>query len=80
MESHYETYRGWSVAVQISAHLSRIDTDRKLPDYIPRVVVTEHNGSEFKDREVADGHSYPTTEECIKHGILTAHEYIDGRS
>lgn len=80
MESHYETYKSWSVAVQISAHLSRIDTGRKLPDYIPRDVVTEHDGVNVKDKEVADGHSYPSKEECIKHGILTAHAYIDGKS
>jgi hypothetical protein len=80
MQSHYETYRGWSVSVQISAHLSRIDIDRKLPDYIPRIVVTEHLDNGFNDREVADGHSYPTEEECIAHGIRTAHEYIDGKT
>jgi hypothetical protein len=80
MQSHYETYKGWSVSVQISAHLSRIDTDRKAPDYMPRVIVTHHDGANFTDREVADGHSYTTPEECIKHGILTAHEYIDRKS
>jgi hypothetical protein len=77
MQSHYETYKGWSVSVQISAHLSRIDTDRKIDAYMPRIVVTEHDGGKFKDREVADGHTYPTTEECIAHGISTAREYID---
>lgn len=80
MPSHYETYKGWSVSVEISAHLSRIDTDRKLPDYIPRVVITEHFTGGFKDREIADGHSYPTMEECIAHGIQTAHEYIDTKA
>jgi hypothetical protein len=80
MQSHYETYKGWSVSVQVSAHLSRIDPDRKLPDYIPRVVVTEHMGRDFKDREIADGHSYPTTDDCIAHGIQTAREYIDRKT
>jgi len=80
MQSHYEVYKGWDVSVQVSAHLSRIDIDRELPDYIPRVVVTEHMGRDFKDREVADGHSYPTIEECIAHGIQTAREYIDRRT
>lgn len=80
MPSHYETYKGWSVSVEISAHLSRIDTDRKLPDYIPRVVITEHFADGFKDREIADGHSYPTMEDCIAHGIQTAHEYIDDKT
>lgn len=77
--SHYETYRDWSVSVQISAHLSRVDPDRELQDYIPRVIVTEHKGRDFQDSEVADGHSYPTMEACIAHGIQTAHEYIDRR-
>lgn len=77
MQSHYETYKGWSVSVQVSAHLSRIDTDRELPDYMPRVYVTEHFPDGFKDREVIDGHSYPTTEACIEHGLQTAREYID---
>ncbi len=80
MQSHYETYKGWSVSVQISAHLSRIDPDRKLTDYIPRVVITEHFDGGFRDREVADGHSYPTIDECIAHGIQTAHEYIDKKA
>jgi len=76
--SHYGTYKGWSVAVQISAHLSRIDTQRDWPDYMPRIVVTEHlEGNQFKDREVQDGHTYTTLEECIERGIATAHEYID---
>lgn len=80
MQSHYETYKGWSVSVQVSAHLSRIDTDRKLPDYMPRIVVTEHmEGRDFKDREVVDGHSYPTVDACVAHGIQTAREYIDRR-
>jgi hypothetical protein len=80
MLSHFETYKGWSVSVQVSAHLSRIDTDRELPDYIPRVVVTEHMERDFRDREIADGHSYPTMEACIAHGIQTAHEYIDRKT
>ena len=77
MKSHYETYKGWSVSVQVSAHMSRIDTDRKDPAYMPRIVVTEHNGTEFTDREVVEGHTYPTPEECIKQGLAYAHEYID---
>jgi len=79
--SHYETYKGWSVSVQISAHLSRIDTGRKLPDYMPRVFVTEHlAGNQFKDREVVDGHTYTTPEECIQRGLAAAHEYIDRKT
>jgi hypothetical protein len=77
MNSHYETYKGWSVSVQVSAHLSGIDTDRKVADYIPRVVITEHRGNAFKDKEIADGHSYPTPEKCIEHGIIRARAYID---
>lgn len=80
MQSHYETYKGWSVSVQISAHLSRIDTDRDLPDYMPRVFVTEHFPGGFKDREVIEGHSYPTMEECIERGTQAAREYIDGKT
>ncbi|ABR91110.1 Hypothetical protein mma_2471 [Janthinobacterium sp. Marseille] len=78
--SHYETYKGWSVAVQVSAHMSRIDTERKEGAYIPRIIVTEHIGTDFKDKEVPDGHSYPTPEECIAQGILTAREYIDRKT
>jgi len=80
MKSHYETYKGWAVSVQVSAHLSRIDTTRQASDYMPRVVVTEYTADGFKDREVADGHSYPTIDECIAHGIRTAHEYIDRKT
>jgi hypothetical protein len=80
MKSHCETYKGWSVAVQVSAHMSRIDTERKEGAYIPRIIVTEHIGTDFKDKEVPDGHSYPTPEECIAQGILTAHEYIDRKT
>ncbi|MFC7299759.1 hypothetical protein [Herminiimonas aquatilis] len=76
-KSHYETYKGWGVSVQISAHLSRIDAGRDAPDYIPRVIVTEHEGFNFKDKEVADGGSYPTPKQCIEHGIRSAHAYID---
>lgn len=79
-KSHYETYKGWSVAVQISAHMSRIDTGRDAADYIPRVVVTEHDGVNFKDKEVADGGSYLTPELCIENGIRTAREYIDRKA
>ena len=74
--SHYETYKGWSVAVQVSAHMSRIDTNREDNAYIPRIIVTEHIGTDFKDKEVPDGHSYPTPEACIAQGILTARDYI----
>lgn len=81
MPSHYETYKGWSVSVEISAHLSRIDTDRELPDYIPRVIVTEHfGGGKFADREVPEGSSYTTQEECIQRGVLAAHAYIDRKN
>ncbi len=79
-KSHYETYKGWSVAVQVSAHMSRIDTDRDAADYIPRVVVTRHDGVNFEDKEVADGGSYPTPELCIERGLRTAHDYIDGKT
>lgn len=77
--SHYETYKGWHVSVQVSAHLSRVDPDRELPGYIPRVIVTEHTERAFRDSEVADGHSYPTMDACIAHGIQTAYDYIDRR-
>lgn len=80
MQSHYETYKGWNVSVQISAHLSRIDPDRDLPDYMPRVFVTEHFPGGFKDREVIEGHSYPTMEECIERGTQAAREYIDSKT
>ncbi|HTH45275.1 MAG TPA: hypothetical protein VL528_09340 [Oxalicibacterium sp.] len=75
--SHYESYRGWDVSVQVSGHLSRIDPERELPDYVPRVIVTEHKGRNFQDREVVDGHSYPTMDACIAHGIQSARDYID---
>lgn len=79
MESHYETCKEWGVSVQVSAHLSRMDIDGKAEDCIPRILVTEHDGARFKDREVADGCSYPAAGECIRYGILTAREYIGGR-
>ena len=79
MKSHYETYKGWSVSVQVSAHLSRIDTDRKEAAYMPRIIITEHDGARFNDREVAEGHTYPTPEECIKRGLIRAREYIDSK-
>jgi len=79
-KSHYETYKCLSVAVQISAHMSRIDNARDVADYIPHVVVTEHDGVNFKDKEVADGGSYSTPELCIEHGIRSAHEYIDRKT
>ena len=75
--SHYEIYKGRDISVQVSAHLSSIDVDRELPDYMPRIVVTEHSGADFKDREVINGHSYPTPDECIAQGLKTAHAYID---
>jgi hypothetical protein len=79
MQSHYEVYRGWSVSVQISAHLSRIDTDRKTGAYMPRIVITHHDGASFKDREIAEGHTYSTPEECIQRGVIHAREYIDSK-
>lgn len=79
-KSHYETYKGWNVAVQISAHMSRIDSGRDAADYIPRVVVTEHDGVNFKDKEVADGGSYSSPQLCIEHGVRTAREYIDRKA
>jgi len=81
MKSHYETYKGWSVSVQVSAHLSAVEVDKQFDEYMPRVFVTEHlGGREFRDFEVIDGHSYPTREECIQRGIIAAHEYIDRKT
>jgi len=77
-KSHYETYKGWSVSVQVAAHLSGAEVDKAFPEYMPRVFVTEHFGAgKFKDKEVIDGHSYPTQEECIEKGLIAAREYID---
>lgn len=81
MKSHYETYKGWSVSVQVSAHLSGAEIDKSFPEFMPRIVVTEHlGGRDFKDKEVIDGQSYPTQEQCIERGIVTARDYIDRKT
>lgn len=81
MKSHYETYKGWDVSVQVSAHLSAIDIDRKDEAYMPRIFVTEHlGGRDFRDTEVIDGHTYPSREACIAQGLVTAREYIDRKT
>jgi len=81
MKSHYETYKGWDISVQISAHLSAIDVDSKQEAYMPRIVVTEHlENRNFRDVEVIDGHSYPSRETCINQGIAAARAYIDRKT
>jgi len=80
-KSHYETYKGWDVSVQVAAHLSAAEIDKAFSEYMPRVFVTEyHGGRDFTSKEVIDGKSYPTQEQCIERGIVAAREYIDRKT
>ncbi len=79
MKSHYETYKGWKILVEISGNSCGDDGDTEVSHYIPRIVVTEQLSIGFKDLGVETDIAYPTPERCIQGGIASARKFIDNR-
>jgi hypothetical protein len=79
MKSHYETYKGWKILVEISGNSFIDDVDTKACRYIPRIVVTEQLSIGFRELEVPAVIAYPTLERCMHGGIAMAHKFIDDR-
>jgi len=79
MKSHYETYKGWNVQVEIAANSFIDDSDGNMSRYIPRIVATEQQSIGFKELNVPSEAAYPTAERCIQAGIVAARKFIDDR-
>jgi hypothetical protein len=79
MKSHYETYKGWKILVEISGSSFIDDVNVNACCYIPRIVATEQLSIGFRELEVPATIAYPTPERCIYGGITMARKFIDDR-
>lgn len=80
MQSHRETYKGWTVLVEISGDSRVEDSAGKTCLYAPRIVVTEQLSIGFRELEVTIDDCYATPVQCFQGGIRAARNFIDGRS
>lgn len=80
MRPHYERYKKWNIAVEISGDSLYVECDEDACAYLPRIVVSEPLSIGFRDLQVPVTTVYRTAECCMQAGVVIARQFIDARS
>lgn len=78
MQSHQETYRNWTIRIEVAAH-SRFEEETEDFLYVPRIVVTEHLSIGVRELLVITERHFPTPAQCLQGGLAIARVFIDAR-